>query len=157
EADKQADHPEQWRATARLALSALGKAGELLAAGGGTGGLTGQGQQGRPAGDAAVSNSPMLGELAPLRPDRTRTVVKEDHFDVRGTAPLYAKVFGEYGIDPAMPESAAARLRGSRLREMLVAALDDWARVSEDQEERKRLEQLIAAAEGQDAFRARWK
>jgi tetratricopeptide (TPR) repeat protein len=49
-------------------------------------------------------------------------------------------------------------VRHSRLREALLAALDDWWRVTKDAAEGQRLEVLLQAAEpAPDAFRVRWR
>jgi Flp pilus assembly protein TadD len=70
---------------------------------------------------------------------------------------LYAKVLGTYGIDLAVPEAAAARVRESRLRPVLLAALQDWLWHTEDQSERQRLVRVLQATEPEpNAFRRRW-
>jgi tetratricopeptide (TPR) repeat protein len=63
---------------------------------------------------------------------------------------------GDYGIDPDEPEAAAARIRASRLREALLAALEHWLRLSEDAEQKKKLNAVLLAAQPRDAFQARW-
>src|SRR5262249_42302582 len=86
------------------------------------------------------------------------TTMKDDRFDKARAAPLYAKAVADYGIDLAEPEVAAARVRGSRLREALLAALENWASVTTDEQERRRLEQMLQAAErAPAAFRGRWR
>jgi tetratricopeptide (TPR) repeat protein len=156
EGDKQTDHPELWRTTARLALSALEKAEELLSAGVGTEELTGQVQQVRDAVEAAVADSRLLVELARIQLEQA--AVKEGQFDRARAASLYAKALGNYGLDVAEPEAVAARLRGHRLREALLAALDDWLRATQDAAEKQRLEAGLQAAEPEPAaFRTRWR
>src|SRR5262249_318769 len=69
----------------------------------------------------------------------------------------YAKVLGGYGIDLAAPESAGQRIRGCRLREALVAALEDWWRHTEDKGELQQLEQVLQVAGPTDVVRLRWR
>jgi tetratricopeptide (TPR) repeat protein/serine/threonine protein kinase len=155
EGDKQHSHPERWQATARLALAALEKAQELLATGAPTEELAGRVQLVRAAVAAAVTESRLLVELDRIR--LKQAAVKDEKFDLAQAAPLYAKALGEYGIDLASPEAAAARVRASRLREALLAALGDWARSTSNQGERRRLIQVLQAAEPEPtAFRVRW-
>jgi len=156
EGDKQTDHPERWQATARLALAALEKAEDLLATGPASEELFGRVRQVRAAVDAAANESCLLVELDRIRLEQA--AVKEERFDRARAVPLYAKAFGDHGIDLAAPEEAAARVRASRLREALLAALEEWSRVTEDKEERQRLERVLQAAEPEPtAFRARWR
>jgi tetratricopeptide (TPR) repeat protein/serine/threonine protein kinase len=152
---KQADHPERWLATARLAQAALEKAEGLLAAGAGTDELTTQVRQVRAAVEAAVTDSRLLLELDRIRLEAA-AVVKDGRYDKARAAPLYAKALGDYGVEVAAPEAAAARVRASRLREALLAALHDWARVTREEGARQRLEAVLQAVEPPDAFRTRW-
>jgi hypothetical protein len=126
EGDKQTDRPERWQATALRAQGALEKAEELLAAGAGTERLAQQVRQVRAAVEGAVSDSRLLVELDRIRLEQT--VVKEGRFDIAGAAPKYAMLLMDYGVDPAVPETAAALVRESRIREALLAALADWRR-----------------------------
>jgi tetratricopeptide (TPR) repeat protein/serine/threonine protein kinase len=144
EGDKQTDHPERWLATNLLALAALEKAEELLAPGAATGELVTQVEQVRAAVDAALADSRLLVELDRIRLEKT--AVKDDDFDHARAAPLYAKALGDYGIDLAAPEAAAARVRGSRLREALLAALADWSHVTKDEKEQRRVATLYQLA-----------
>jgi tetratricopeptide (TPR) repeat protein/serine/threonine protein kinase len=156
EGDKQTDNPERWQATTRLALAALEKAEELQAAGVGSAELAQQVRQVRVAVEAALADSRLLVEVDRIRLEQA--AVKEDRYDNARAAPLYAKAFGDYGIDLAAPETAAARVRRSRLREVLLAALEDWSWLTRDNGERQRLEQVLRAAEPEpNAFRARWR
>src|SRR5262249_10158190 len=98
--------------------------------------------------------SRLLVELERIRLEQA--AVKEGHFDAARAAPLYAKALGDYGVDLAAPEAAAARVRGSRLREALLAALEDWSRVTPDAREMGLRGEVLKAAEPPDAFRARW-
>jgi tetratricopeptide (TPR) repeat protein/serine/threonine protein kinase len=155
EGDKQIDHPERWRATTRLARLAVEKAEEVLATGAATKEMTGRVRQVRDAVDAAVTDSRLLVELDRIRLEQA-AFVKDDRFDRGRAAPLYAKALGDYGVDVAAPEAAAARVRASRLREALLAALQDWARVTREEGARQRLEAVLQAVEPPDAFRTRW-
>jgi len=69
-----------------------------------------------------------------LRLDEIRlemSAVKDNAFDSALGDRLYAEAFRAYGIDPATsrPEDVASRLPIGPVRDELVAALDDWARV----------------------------
>jgi tetratricopeptide (TPR) repeat protein len=156
EGDKQINHPERWLAATLLAQSAQDKAEELLAAGARTDELTKRVRQVRAAVEVAVSESRLMVELERIRLEQA-AVVKEEHFDYARAAPLYAKLLGDYGVDLAAPEAAAARVQASRLREALLAALHHWARVTGDAGERQQLEAVLQAAEPADAFRMRWR
>ena len=67
EGDKLIDHPERWQAKARLAMAALEKAEELLAAGPTTGSLTRRVAEVRTAVEAALADSGLLIELERIR------------------------------------------------------------------------------------------
>jgi serine/threonine protein kinase/tetratricopeptide (TPR) repeat protein len=156
EGDKQMDNPSRWLATVGLAESAVQRAEGLLALGEATGDLTLEVRRIREAVDAARTESRVLAELE--RIELETTAVKDGHFDQPRAAPRYAAVLRDYGVDPATPEEAAARLRRSRLREALLAALEEWARVTPDAAEQRRLEAVLHAAEpAPDAFRTRWR
>jgi superkiller protein 3 len=60
-------------------------------------------------------------------------------------------------VSPAAPQSAGARIKGSRLRDALLAALEDWWRVTKDKRERRQLEEVLRVAGPTDVFRARWR
>jgi tetratricopeptide (TPR) repeat protein len=159
EGDRQREHPERWQATARLAQGAAEKAAELLAAGTARQGLADRVQRVRTAAAVAVTDSRLLVELDRLRLELAAVVnVKENRFDEAQAAPLFAKLLGDYGVNLAEPQQAAARVRDSQLRQALLAALEDWSRVTGDDEERRRLEQVLESAEPDpDPFRARWR
>jgi tetratricopeptide (TPR) repeat protein/serine/threonine protein kinase len=155
EGDDQTDRPERWQATARLAQGAVEKAEELLAAGRGTPELTARVRQVRAAVEAAVTDSRLLVELDRIRLEQAAE--KNGRFNTTRAVPLYAELFGKYGIELAAPEAAAVRVRGSRLREALLAALEDWARLTRDAAERCQLVKVLQAVESApDTFRARW-
>jgi tetratricopeptide (TPR) repeat protein/serine/threonine protein kinase len=155
EGNKLIDHPERWQAKARLAEAALEKAQELLATGPATPSLTRQVEKDRAVVDAAVADSELLIELNRIRLERA--VFKEGRFKVPDSALAYAKVLAGYGVDLGAPESAGARIRGSRLRDSLLTALEDWWRVTRDNRERQQLEEALQAADPTDVFRARWR
>src|SRR5262249_46979620 len=58
----------------------------------------------------------------------------EGKFDYKTAEQDYAAAFAEAGVVVGQrdEEEAAARVRGSAIREQLVAALDDWAIVADD-------------------------
>jgi serine/threonine protein kinase/tetratricopeptide (TPR) repeat protein len=155
EGDKQIDHPERWQATAQLALAAQEKAEELLAAGEGTEEIAGRVRQVRLAVDEAVTDSRLLVELDRIRLEQTAVNSKKRGFDIARAAPLYAQLLGDYGVDPAAPEAAAARVRDSRLREALLSALADWAQVAQDKGEQEQVERVYQLAVPPDSIRTR--
>ena len=63
--------------------------------------------------------------------------------------PKLAKVFADAGFDlpNAAPEVSAARIRQSKIRPALVAALDFWALVTQDDALRRRLLEVSCAAD----------
>jgi tetratricopeptide (TPR) repeat protein len=69
----------------------------------------------------------MVAELDGIR--LRQAEVKGQQFDTRAAGPRYAEAFRRYGVDvEALPEAEAARrVRGSAIREALLAALDHWA------------------------------
>ena len=87
----------------------------------------------------------MLVELDRIQLDKAATAavhtrVNDTPFDNASAAPRYAALLRDYGVDPAAPTAAAERVRGSRLRHVLLAALDDWRRVTPDAAEQQQLE-----------------
>jgi serine/threonine protein kinase/tetratricopeptide (TPR) repeat protein len=156
EGDKQIERPERWQATARLAESALQKAEELQAAGIGTEALAARVGQVRAAVEAADSDSKLLVELERIR--LQQSAVKNGHFDDAGAVPRYADVLRDYGVDLSAPEVAATRVRRSRLRTALLAALADWRWITPDATERRLLDEVLDAAEPeQNAWQRRWR
>jgi len=57
-----------------------------------------------------------------------KTTVKGNEFDFRPADRAYRDAFRTYGIDPDAldPEDAARRIAGSRIRDGILAALNDW-------------------------------
>jgi tetratricopeptide (TPR) repeat protein len=155
EGDKQMEQPERWQATARQAQLALEKAEELLATGVATEELAARVRQIRAEVDAAVTDSRLLVRLDSIRLEQAAVNVKEDLFDLARAAPLFAEVLGNYGVNPAVPEAAAARVRDSRLREALLGALADWERVTRDPQERQRVVEVQRLVQPPDTLWAR--
>jgi serine/threonine protein kinase/tetratricopeptide (TPR) repeat protein len=155
EGDQLTDHPQRWQATARLAQAALQKADELLAAGVASRDIARRVETDRAAVEATIRDSGLLVELDRIRLEKA--TVREGGFDSAHAAPLYAKAMADYGIDLAVAKIAGARIRDSRLREPLLAALVDWWRASEDKRERQQIEQVLEAADPANQFRARWR
>jgi serine/threonine protein kinase/tetratricopeptide (TPR) repeat protein len=156
EGDQQMDHPARWQGEVGLAEAAVLRAEELLAAGEATAELADRVRRARAAVDAARTDSRVFAELHRIALEQA--VVMEGKFDRARVAPQYATVLGGYGVNPATPAEAAARVRGSRLREALLAALEDWWRITTKAAERRQLEAVLQAAEpAPDAFRARWR
>jgi tetratricopeptide (TPR) repeat protein len=153
--DKQTEDATRWRPTVQLAISAVERAEELAATGEGTEELAQRVRQVRAAVDAADTDSRLLAELERIRLEKA--VFKLGQSGYARPAALYAEHLGNYGVDLAAPKAAAAKVRGSRLREALLAALEDWRQASPDEPARQRLSAVIDAAEPPDAFRARWR
>jgi tetratricopeptide (TPR) repeat protein/serine/threonine protein kinase len=154
EGDKQIDNPKRWQETARLAQAALQRGEDLLAEGLGTDELAARVRQVRSAVDRAVAESGLLVELDRIRLEEA--TVKSGKFDEARAAPLYAALFANYGLDLAEPQAAAAQINGSRLRDALLAALEEWSEITPDAGEQNRLEEILQAADPPDTFRARW-
>jgi len=79
-------------------------------------------------------------------------------FDYASADRDYARVFQEHGleVEGKGADEAAGRIRGSVIREQLVAALDDWAVATEDRKRRAWLLQVARQAQPgvwSDAFR----
>jgi serine/threonine-protein kinase len=89
---------------------------------------------------AARIDLDMLSRLDTIRLQEAAVDV-EGHFDAKGAARLYAEAFRDYGIPVGNLEAgqAARWLAGRAIREQLVAALDEWARVTADKDEAGRL------------------
>jgi tetratricopeptide (TPR) repeat protein len=155
EGDRQTEHPERWQATARLARVALEKAEALQAAGPVTAALADRIQQTRGAVEAAVSESRLLAALERIGLEQAAWDLKKNHYDDARAAGLYAKLLWDYGVDVARPEAAAARVRGSRLREALLSALVDWQRVGRDRAERQRVAKVYQLALPANSLQAR--
>jgi Flp pilus assembly protein TadD len=156
EGDKQTEDPPRWRSTVQLAVAAGESAEQLARPGEATEELAQRVREVRAAVAVAETDRRLLAELERIRLERAVfKLVPND--DARPATPLYGELLGSYGVDLAAPEAAAAKVRGSRLREALLAALEDWRQAIPDEQERQRLDEVIEAAEPADAFRARWR
>jgi hypothetical protein len=156
EGDKQTDNPERWQATARVALAAQEKAEELLAAGVATQELAARVRQVRRAVDAAVNDRRLRVHLDRIRLEREAFRPNLGRSVTALNAPrLYAELLRNYGVDPATPAAAAARMENSRLREALLAALEDWMLSSLDEAERRRVAKVYELALPADSLRLR--
>jgi serine/threonine protein kinase/Flp pilus assembly protein TadD len=154
--DKQTEQPERWQASVHLAQLAVERAEELVTTGGGGDELAERVARVRAALDAAAKDSGLLVEVDRIRLEQA--TVKADHYDLRRVAPRYATMFRDYGLDPAAPAEAAARVHASRVRRTLLAALEDWRRVTTDAADQRQLEAVLQAIEPEPgAFRARWR
>ena len=153
EGEKQMDKPARWQMTVALAEGAARRAEGLVATGDATAGLAARSRQVQDAVKAARQDSDMLVELDRIQLEKEKTAA----YPRAGAAPRYPALFRYYGVDPAAPAAAAERVLSSRLREALLAALDDWWRVTLDAVERQQLEVVLQKAEpAADAFRQRW-
>jgi serine/threonine protein kinase len=84
-----------------------------------------------------------------------RTGLLEDPSHHRSTAREYSAVFQEARSKFATDRAAAERIRMSPIREMLLAGLDDWALVEEDEVMRSRLLQVARWADPDPSWRDR--
>jgi tetratricopeptide (TPR) repeat protein/serine/threonine protein kinase len=157
EGDKQTEQPERWRATARLAQEAVERGRELLAAGGGTNELAAEVDRVGSAATAAAADSGLLVEVERIRMEGA-AAVKDGKFDVAQVAPRYAELLRGYGVDPAEPDEAATRVRASRVRAALVAALEHWRGATDDEAAERRLEEVLRAVDPEAApLREQWR
>jgi eukaryotic-like serine/threonine-protein kinase len=80
---------------------------------------------------------------------RAATPVEEGRFEPAGAEPLYEETFAKAGLSRQGDNSEAvtARVRDSAVRTEIVAALDDWASITQDQ---ARQAWLLAVARGAD-------
>jgi serine/threonine-protein kinase len=101
--------------------------------------------------EQAVRDAAVVADLEQVR--LRQAEVKDGHFHARSADEGYATAFREYGVDVegSEPEEAAARVRGSAVREQLLAALDDWWEVRRRKGDRAGAERVRAVAEGADA------
>jgi tetratricopeptide (TPR) repeat protein len=156
EAREPTNDPKLRLARVRSAWSAVKRAEEQLAGGEGSEELAEQVRQSRAVVEEELLDSELLAELDRIRLEQA-AVVTQGHFDYARVIPRYAAAVRTYGVDVSAPDRAGARVRASRQREVLLSALEDWARNTND-DERRKLEALLRAAEpAPDAFRARWR
>jgi tetratricopeptide (TPR) repeat protein len=80
--------------------------------------------------------------------------------DQAGAARGFATAFRAYGLDvlALAPEVVAGPLRAHRHRAELLAAIEEWARLTPDKAERRRLMGVLEAADpDRQSFRNRWR
>jgi serine/threonine-protein kinase len=153
--DQEARDPERWAATVSLADAAVQRAEAAVASA-----AVGE--------DWLVRVQALRAEVGPrkrdsrlrIELDRIRleqTAVKEGNFDLPAALTRYRTVLSAYGIDLTRPAAAGDVVRRNGLRSELLAALENWARLTTDAAERKQLRAVLEAAEPeQDGLRARW-
>jgi serine/threonine-protein kinase len=156
EAKEPTNDPKLRLARVRSALSAVKRAEEQLAAGEGSEELAEQVRQARAIVEEELQEGELLAELDSIRSEQAAVINTHGNFDDASVNPRYAGAMRTYGVDLSAPERAAARVRASRQREVLLAALEDWARNTTD-DERQQLEAVLRAAEpAPNPFLARW-
>jgi serine/threonine protein kinase/tetratricopeptide (TPR) repeat protein len=149
EGDKQADDPVRWQATVDRAELAVQRAEEVLATGEATEEMTGRVRRVRDAVAAARTDIRLLADL-----DRIQFAWEEQGgFNLKSS---YAEALRAYGVNLATPEEAAARVRGSRLRESLLAALEQWRLSTEGDVEGRWVNLRFWVRSAPDAFQKRW-
>jgi serine/threonine protein kinase/tetratricopeptide (TPR) repeat protein len=153
EGAKRMDNPLQWQMSVALAEGALRRAEGVLAAGRTTTELEQRVSLARDQVELARRESGLVIELERILLDTASGVVKLTAFDEPRAVSRYAALLRDYGVDLTAPTEAAARLRSSRLREVLLTAVHDWWRISVavHGEETQRLEALLLAAEPSSA------
>jgi tetratricopeptide (TPR) repeat protein len=156
---KQTDYPERWQVTVGLAESAIETAEGLLAAGEPTEELTEQVRAMRAAVDEASRDRKLRAELDRIRLDLAETKnVGFGGYDSARITDQYRTALRTYGIDEAKPSLSVQLLRSCRLREAVLAGVQDWARITPDPMEERQLQELLSKAEPEsDPFRARWR
>jgi serine/threonine-protein kinase len=104
----------------------------------------------------ALSDLTLVTRLDDIRQKRVNLV--EGKLDYRPADQAYAAVFREAGLaDQGVPaEVVAARIRDSAVADQLVAALDDWALVTQDAPRRAWLLEIARQAD-QDTWRDRFR
>jgi serine/threonine-protein kinase len=97
--------------------------------------------------DRARADLDLVAQLDAIR--LKRTTVVEGRFDFAGADRGYEEAFREGGMPEVRSEAAeaAAWVRGSGVREALVAALDDWASCAEDRERRNWVLEVVRLAD----------
>jgi tetratricopeptide (TPR) repeat protein len=153
---QQTDNPNRFKVTVGRAEEAVQRAEGLLATGTPTDEVAEQVAAVRAQVDEAVRDSRLLVELDRIRLEMA--VEKGGRYDTARGAARYAAVLRSYGLDETKSNEAAKLVRSSRLREALLAALEDWARVSTEPAQWRRLYVALRAAEPEpDTFRSRWR
>jgi tetratricopeptide (TPR) repeat protein len=147
-------NPERWDAAVRLAGAAVARAEAAVTGADVDAPLADRVGHARERVDREGRDSGLRLEL-----DRTRlemAATTRGHFDASRAVRRYREVLGRYGIDPGAAVAPGSAADGG-LREAVVAALADWARLTPDPPERRRLEALLEAAGGAGGWRARWR
>jgi serine/threonine protein kinase/tetratricopeptide (TPR) repeat protein len=158
ETSEQLDDPVRWQMTVGLADGAVERAERLLVTSKVGPELVERVRGARAALEVQRQDSDLLVALERFQLEMGDWIVeaRQGHDESRA-APRYATLLQSYGVDPATPAAAAARVRNSRLREPLLAALEHWRRVTPDAAERQQLELVLQAAEPRaTAFQQRW-
>jgi serine/threonine-protein kinase len=157
EAREQTNDPRLQLARLRLALSAVKRAEEQLTVGEASEELMERVRQNRTLVDDELQDSELLVELDRIRLDMATATSTKGHFDRARAIPQYAAALRRYGVEVSAPAKAGARVGGSRLRDVLMTVLEDWARMTTNEEEIKQLVAVRRAAMPEpDAFLARW-
>jgi len=106
--------------------------------------------------EAAEIDSRVCAQLDRIRLEQS-AITKEGWYDSTRKLSQYAVVLRDYGIDLDAPEEAAARVRASRVRQLLLVGLEDWFRLGPNAAEKQRIETLLGLIEPRpDSFRANW-
>src|SRR5262249_47570483 len=79
----------------------------------------------------ARADANTIGELEDIRVRHNQVYKGDGVFDPAGADRQYADAFRHYGIDPErmQADEVANRMRGSAVRDGLLAGLDNWMRV----------------------------
>jgi serine/threonine-protein kinase len=111
-------------------------------------------QSSQASGDMRQQIAALRGELDFLKELDAISVLQAEpgartqDFDLRQALPLYRKAFLAYGLNPGATDAAevATQLGTRYIRTQILAALLDWAALTDDATERHRLEQIMDAA-----------
>jgi serine/threonine-protein kinase len=92
----------------------------------------------------------LVGRLDSIRQKRATT--SGGYFDLQSSDQDYAAAFRDVGLgqDGQEPETVGVRIRGSAIREQLVAALEDWASVAAEPSRRSWIWAVAQAADPND-------
>ena len=141
------DDPAIWEAALTVARSAVKRADGVLNNGEGGEGLGARVEALRGELDAADKDRRMIAGLEAAR-FQLAAAGHEDGFDKAGAVVLYRAAFqqDDKGWDSLASDEAAARINQRVIREDLLAALDEWARITPNQDEAIRLRGIVQAA-----------
>jgi serine/threonine protein kinase/tetratricopeptide (TPR) repeat protein len=103
-----------------------------------------------------VADLDMVNRLAQIHLEKS-LALQEDHFDLTSARGPYRKAFEDYGLDleRMAPLDAGQKLKSSLIQRHLIAALDDWAIVA-DNDQRGQLLTLTQQVDS-DAWRNRFR